>query len=137
MVTNLTSTICFSGIIHLSLSSKTIQQNNQNFCLSPLMLENNLPLSGNTSAGANVLLQGVDPCLHSVPLHHINLKSDFVSGQVVVGVRPTLPVEDISLLFGIDMAGDKVNDHVLHSDGDISHYFIDKEQKSCLYTDED
>jgi hypothetical protein len=84
-----------------------------------------------------VLLQGVDPCLHSVPLHHINLKSDFVSGQVVVGVRPTLPVEDISLLFGIDMAGDKVNDHVLHSDGDISHYFIDKEQKSCLYTDED
>jgi hypothetical protein len=47
---------------------------------------------------------GVNPCFHSVPLHHINLKSDFASGQVVVGVRPTLPVEDISLLFGIDMA---------------------------------
>jgi hypothetical protein len=46
--------------------------------------------------------------LHSVPLHHINLKSDFVSGHVVVGVRPTLPFDDISLLFGIDMAGDKV-----------------------------
>jgi hypothetical protein len=57
--------------------------------------------------------------------------------SVVVGVRPTLPVEDISLLFGIDMAGDKVNDHLLHSDGDISHYFIDKEQQSCLNTDED
>ena len=72
------------------------------------MLENSLPLSGNTSAGANVLLQGADPCFHSVPLHHINLKSDFVSGQVVVGERPTLPFEDISLLIGIDMAGDKV-----------------------------
>jgi hypothetical protein len=72
------------------------------------MLEESLPLSGNTSAGANVLLQGVDPCFHSVPLHHINLKSDFVSGKVVVGVRPTLPFEDIFLLFGIDMAGDKV-----------------------------
>jgi hypothetical protein len=71
------------------------------------MLENSLPLSRNTSAGANVLLQEVDPCFHSVPLHHINLKSDFVSGQVVVGVRPTLPFDDISLLFGIDMAGDK------------------------------
>ena len=71
------------------------------------MLENSLPLSGNTSAGANVLLQGVYPDFHSVPLHHINLKSDFVSGQVVVGLRPTLPVEDISLLFGIDMAGHK------------------------------
>jgi hypothetical protein len=43
--------------------------------------------------------------LHSVPLHHINLKSDFVSGQVIGGVRPTLPFDDISLLFGIDMAG--------------------------------
>jgi hypothetical protein len=72
------------------------------------MLENSLPLSGNTSAGANVLLQGVDQCFHSVLLHHINLKLDFVSGQVVVGVRPTLPFKDISLLFGIDMAGDKV-----------------------------
>ena len=72
------------------------------------MLGNSLPFSGNTSAGANVLLQGVDRCFHSVPLHHIKLKSDFVKGQVVVGVRPTLPFEDISLLFGIDMAGDKV-----------------------------
>ena len=51
---------------------------------------------------------GVDPGFHSVPLHHIKLKSNFVSGQVVVGVRPTLPVEDIALLFGIEMAGDKV-----------------------------
>jgi hypothetical protein len=137
MVTHLASKICFSGIIHLSLSSKTIQSNTQNLCLSHLMLENSLPLSGNTSAGAHMLLQGVDPGIHSVPLHHINLKSDFVSGQVVVGVRPTLPVEDISLLFGIDLAGDKVNDHLLHSDGDISHYFIDKEQTSCLDTNED
>ena len=71
------------------------------------MLENSLPLSGNTSARANVLLQGVVPGFHSVPLHHINLKSDFVSGHVVVGIRHTLPVEDISLLFGIDMAGHK------------------------------
>ena len=55
-----------------------------------------------------MLLQGVVPGLHSVPLHHINLKADFVSGQVVVVVRPTLPFDDISLLFGTDMAGDKV-----------------------------
>ena len=41
------------------------------------MLENSLPLSGNTSARAIMLLQGVVPGLH------------------------------ISLLFGIDMAGDK------------------------------
>jgi hypothetical protein len=39
---------------------------------------------------------------------HINLKSDFAYGQVVVGVRPTLPVQDMSLLFGIDVVGGKV-----------------------------
>ena len=72
------------------------------------MLENSLPLSGNTSAGGNVLLQGLDPGFHNVPLHHIILKSDFVSGQVVDGVRPTLPVDDISSLFGIDMAVTKL-----------------------------
>ena len=71
------------------------------------MLENSLPLSGNTSDGANVLLQWVHPGFHNVPLHHINLKSHFVSGQVVVGIWHTLPVEDISLLLGIDMAGHK------------------------------
>ena len=71
------------------------------------MLENSIPLSRNTSHGVNMLLQRVDPGFHSVPLHHIKLKSNFVSGQVVVGVGHTLPVEDISLLFGIDMAGDK------------------------------
>ena len=36
----------------------------------------------------------------SVLLHHINLKSEFVSVQVVV--------EDVSLLFGIDLTGHKV-----------------------------
>ena len=41
-------------------------------------------------------------------MFHVNLKSDFAYGQVVVGVRPTLPVQDISSLFGIDVAGGKV-----------------------------
>ena len=30
-----------------------------------------------------------------------------------------------------------VNDRLLHCDGDMSRYFIDKEQKSCVDTDED
>jgi hypothetical protein len=30
-----------------------------------------------------------------------------------------------------------VNDHFLHSDGDMHSYCIDKEHKSCLNTDED
>jgi hypothetical protein len=70
--------------------------------MSPLILENSVPLSGKTSAGANMVLQGVDPGFHSVPLHRINSKLDFVSGQAVDGIRSMLPVEDSSLLFGID-----------------------------------
>ena len=41
-------------------------------------------------------------------MFHTNLKSDFAYGQVVVGVRPTLSVQDISFLFGINVAGGKV-----------------------------
>ena len=41
-------------------------------------------------------------------MFHINLKSDVAYGQVIVGGRPTLPVQDISLLFGINVADGKV-----------------------------
>ena len=71
------------------------------------MLENVVPLSVNTSAGATMVLQGVDPGLHSVPLHRINSKLDFVSVNAVVGIRPTLPIHGISLLFGINVDGGK------------------------------
>jgi hypothetical protein len=73
------------------------------------MLGNIFPLWVITSGGANVLLQGVHPGFHSVPLHpHIILKSNVVSGQVVVGVKPTLSIQYIFLLFAIDLAGAKV-----------------------------
>ncbi|KAJ8025597.1 hypothetical protein HOLleu_33193 [Holothuria leucospilota] len=73
-----------------------------------LLLDGVLPLSDSTSTGANVLIQGVECGFISVPLHKINLKSDLVSGSVIVGVRPTLPVKGISLLLGNDLAGGKV-----------------------------
>jgi hypothetical protein len=58
------------------------------------VLENSLPLSVHICC-----FRGYTQ-VFSVLLHHINLKSDFVSEQVVV--------EDVSLLFGIDLTGDKV-----------------------------
>ena len=66
------------------------------------MVEHIVPLSENTSAGANMVLLGVDPGYHSVPLHRINSKLDFASGQAAVGIRYMLPDEDSPLLFGID-----------------------------------
>ena len=44
----------------------------------------------------------------NVPLHHIQLESDFITGSVVVGIQPALPIEGIALLVGIDRAEGKV-----------------------------
>ena len=43
-----------------------------------------------------------------MPLHVVNLKTDLVSGPVMVGIRPSLPVQGISLILGNDIAGEKV-----------------------------
>ena len=44
----------------------------------------------------------------NVPLHKVKLVSDLVTGSVVVGTRPTLPIKGVSLLLGNDLAGGKV-----------------------------
>ena len=73
-----------------------------------LLVDNLLPLSEQTSIGASVLIQGVGLDVISVPLHQIFLKSELVSGPVIVGIRPTLPVDGISLILGNDLAGGRV-----------------------------
>jgi hypothetical protein len=64
----------------------------------------------NTSACANVLLQGVHTGFHNVPLHHTNLKSDFVLGTAYSWSKTCISFSGyfFSLLFGIDFAGGKV-----------------------------
>ena len=73
-----------------------------------LLLQSVLPLSERTSTDESVLLQGVELGVIDVPLHRIYLKSDLITGPVIVGVRPTLPVQGVSLLLGNDLAGGKV-----------------------------
>ena len=41
----------------------------------------------------------------SVPLHGVYLKCDLVTGPVIVGIRPSLPVQGVSLILGNDLAG--------------------------------
>ncbi|VDI68993.1 Hypothetical predicted protein [Mytilus galloprovincialis] len=73
-----------------------------------LLLEGVLPLSEKTSVGASVLLQGVGLGCIDVPPHRIYLKSDLITGPVVVGIRPNLPVEGVTYLLGNDLARNKV-----------------------------
>jgi uncharacterized membrane protein len=49
------------------------------------LLENSLPLSGNTSAGANVLLQGVDPdfeIMRNIAIAMQQVTVVFVTGHI-------------------------------------------------------
>jgi len=43
-----------------------------------------------------------------VPLHKIHLSCDLVTGSVVVGVRPSLPIPGVSLILSNDLAGGQV-----------------------------
>ena len=77
-------------------------------CAQSMILERSLPFSELSATGENVLIQGIGMDVISVPLHKMNLKTDLVSGTVIVGVRPELPVKGVSMLLGNDLAGGKV-----------------------------
>ena len=73
-----------------------------------LILADILPFSEKTSSGTSVLIQGVECGTVNIPLHHVNLSSDLVTGLVVIGITPSLPFKGVHLLLGKDLAGDKV-----------------------------
>ncbi|KAL2102544.1 hypothetical protein ACEWY4_001712 [Coilia grayii] len=72
------------------------------------VLRNVLPFSDSTQTGDSVLVRGIEMGFVDVPLHKVSLSSDLVTGNVVVGVRPSLPVEGVAMLLGNDLAGGKV-----------------------------
>ena len=67
-----------------------------------------MPFSEVSATGENVLIQGIGMDIISVSLNRINLKSDLISGTVIVGVKPELPVKGVSMLLESDLAGGKV-----------------------------
>ena len=60
------------------------------------------------STGESVIAQGIEGGCVNVPLHKVNLVSDLVTGSVVMGTRPTLPIKGVYLLLGNGLAGGKV-----------------------------
>ena len=67
--------------------------------------QSSLPLSSLSDTGRCVLIRGIGLHPFPVPLHRINLQSGFVNGEVVIAVRPTLPVDGIDLIIGNDLGG--------------------------------
>ena len=72
------------------------------------MLDSVLPLTEKSFTVANVLISGVEMGVLEVPLHEVNIKSSLINGNIVIGMRPSLPVEVISLILGNDLTGVKV-----------------------------
>ena len=74
-----------------------------------LILADKLPFSEKTSSGTSGLFQGVEFGTVNIPLNHVNLSSDLVTGLVVIGITPSLPFKGVHLLLGNDLAKVVVN----------------------------
>ena len=71
-----------------------------------LMLDSVLPLTENKFYGCKcTYFRGRNG---RVPLHEVNIKSSLINGNIVIGMKHSLPVEGISLILGNDLAGEKV-----------------------------
>ena len=90
--TNPNSSLIFDILISLSLQKVLYHQmvplpNSPLVVASQiLLLRDVIPSSEKTITGSNALIQGVECGILNVPLHVVNLKSDFVNGPVTVGV---------------------------------------------------
>ena len=56
----------------------------------------------------NITLQVAELGHVSVLLHTVNLKSNLITGRVIVAVRPSLPVQSVSLILGNDLTCQRV-----------------------------
>ena len=73
-----------------------------------LLLENTVKLTEATSLGRTITVKGMTEAIQA-PLHRIYLDSELYTGNVIVGIWNTLPIEGISLILGNDIMGSKVS----------------------------
>ena len=90
------------------IDPKPIQIMRDTCCGESMILEGSLSFSEVNATGENVLILCIGMDIISVTLHRTNLKYDLISGTVIVGVRPELPVKGVSMLLRNDLAGGKV-----------------------------
>ena len=72
------------------------------------ILESVLPFSPTSSSGRSLLVRGIDLTTFEVPLHRVMLFSELVEGELELGIRPALPVDDVHVILGNNYAGGAV-----------------------------
>ncbi len=98
----------FVSLVGNANSRKPVRALRDTGAAQSFILEGILPLSDESSIGLSVLVKGFEMGFVNVPLHEIEIESSLVTGRVVVGVRPCLPVRDVTFILGNDLAGGKV-----------------------------
>ena len=75
-------------------------------CCTEFGLQGVLPLTDETDLHKIVLVECVgDTCYQSIPLHRVCLMSNFVSGNVTVGIVDKIATGAVEMLHGNDLAG--------------------------------
>lgn len=76
--------------------------------LDSFIVDSVLPFSLESGTGNSVVVRGLALLHFSVPKHKLMLFSDLVSGEVSMGIRPSLAMEGVHVILGNDLAGDRV-----------------------------
>ena len=77
-------------------SSQKVKSLRDTRATQSLILDSVLPLTENSFTGANVLISGVEMGILEVSLQEVNIKSSLINGNIVIGMRPSLPVDIIN-----------------------------------------
>ncbi|VDI47747.1 Hypothetical predicted protein [Mytilus galloprovincialis] len=115
------SSACTTPYITSTLECPASQAFNSSFCdymeeYKPFMSDGFISIVDDTTLQPIKILRTLEllslycvelGCI-DVPLHRIYLKSDLITGPVIVGVRPNLHIEGVTLLLGNDLARNKV-----------------------------
>lgn len=70
-----------------------------------LLLQSVLPFPPKSFCGFDALVRGVRMCTLRAPIHIVILRSSLVLDPVKIGIRSCLPVSDVALILGNDLAG--------------------------------
>ncbi len=100
----------FTGTVSLSSESeeRQIRILRDTGASHSFILREMLPFSTESYTDTDVVVRGFGMGCVNVPLHHVFLKSDLVTGLVTLGVCLQLPVDGVDLILGNDLAGGQV-----------------------------
>lgn len=73
--------------------------------MDQFILESVLTFSPQSHIGESMLVKGIRPNVLYVSFYKVKLKSELIQGDVIVGVRPALPIEGVYIILRNRLVG--------------------------------